>query len=155
PSQAHGVFDRRRRRPVHVDPRPDLDLVRPSWLPDAKGAGGSAEKGEVGEHRADGGVDHAQSGTQALLHFRADLLFVCHDLGHRRVTHVMGARRQNAVAVAGRDDPPSSGWSGTPTGTKAGSYRREVTPRHVVPIATEILGGKLPVTRYHPPVHTP
>src|SRR5712691_11534526 len=63
------------------------------------------------------GLTTPSLGPQALLHLWADLLFVRQDCRHRRVTHVMGARRQDKAAVAGRDDPPSGGWSGTPTGT--------------------------------------
>src|SRR5262249_21131809 len=67
----------------------------------------------------------------------------------------MGTRRQDTVAVAGRDDPPSGAWASTRTRTKAGLYRREVAPRHVVSIPTEILGGKLPITGHPPLVQGP
>src|SRR5713101_4416029 len=63
PSQPYGFLDLWRRSSVRVDPRPDLGLIRPPWVPDTEGAGGGAEQGEVREHRAHDGVDEARPRT--------------------------------------------------------------------------------------------
>jgi hypothetical protein len=83
-------------------------------MPDAEGVRGSTQQGEIGEHRADNRIDQTHTGPQALLHLRADGLFVGLDLGYRDVSRVLRTQRNNAVAIAWREQTPLSSRSLVP-----------------------------------------
>src|SRR6266851_4811482 len=94
PSQPHGLLDLGRGRFIHIDPGPELDLVGSPWVPDAERARGRAEERKVGKHRADDGINHTVSETQARLHLQADGLLVGQDGGHRRIRDGFGVYRE-------------------------------------------------------------
>src|SRR5262245_28224870 len=122
-------------------------------MPDAEGARSRAEKGEVGEHRAHNGVDHVIPGTQALLHLRADRRLVVQDFPRGRIGHLVGADRNNAVAIAGRKHRATGGWLKAKIPAESSFYGRDVGPGHMVAISAEVFGREFPIAGDKPLMH--
>src|SRR5215469_7484973 len=151
--QPERFLDLRRGHLVDIDPRPHLGLVRPPRVPDPECARRSPEHREIGEYRTDDRFYPAYARPEALRHLRSNLFLIFQDLRHRRVGDRVRADSDNRMAIAGRHHDPKRVRVDTEVAARARLDRREMAPRDVIAVTTEIFSGEFPVARHNPFVH--
>jgi hypothetical protein len=80
-------------------------------MPDAEGVGGGTKHREIREDRAYNGIYRPDPITETFLYLQASLCFVGQQLRFWWFGHVVGAKSNDTVAVAGRDQRTASGWA--------------------------------------------